>query len=278
MADQTPPTAETAVTVEPYPHRVEIMAQGVTLARTDNAVLRIETHAPDIYVPASDITPGVLEPSETPDDADHLHYFDGTIEGTRTPRMAWQQTGKQTDERLLGCYAFDFDKVTIDVDGTRVRGHVRDPHKRITVTPVVGRLRFELGGVPVIETDAALLLEETGLPARYYVPADDVAARFLVPSDRQSVCTYKGEATYHHLQAGERTVENAVWTYDAPWTDFATDIGLIAGHRGFYTSVFDRVLLNDEDIGSDAEAAADQAMIATPTIDAALRDKLSGTS
>ena len=270
-----PNTAAPTVTVEDYPHEVVITAEGVTLARTRNAMLRIETYAPDIFVPASDITPGVLAPTETAEERARLHYFDGTLEDARIDRIAWQRIDKDTDERLLGCYAFDFDKVTIEVDGQRVRGHVRDPHKVITVTPVKGHLRMEMGGTPVIETDRALRLEETGLPARYYVPTQDIDEACLVPSDRRSVCTYKGEATYHHLRVGETTVENAVWTYAAPWTDFAADIGKLKGHRGLYTSLFDRALLDGEEITDSGDAEADRAMIARPTIDSALREKLS---
>ena len=119
-------------------------------------------------------------------------------------------------------------------------------------------------------------LEETGLPARYYIPAEDIDTSVLAPSDRKSVCTYKGEATYHHLHVGDTTVENAVWTYAEPWTDFAADIGKLKGHRGVYASVFDRVLLDGADITTTEDADFDRAMIARPTIDRVLNEKQSG--
>ena len=131
-----------------------------------------------------------------------------------------------------------------------------------------------LGARTVVDTRRALLLEESDLPARYYVPLEDVNPDCLAPSDRRTVCTYKGEATYWHLCAEGREVENAIWTYAEPWTDFAADIGRIAGHVGFYTSTFDRATLDGAEFGpSDAEAAADRAMIAKPTVDRVLREK-----
>ena len=50
----TEPLGET-MRVEDYPHRVEIQFAGHVLAQSNNALLLIETYAPDIYLPFSDI-------------------------------------------------------------------------------------------------------------------------------------------------------------------------------------------------------------------------------
>ncbi|MEO0391217.1 MAG: DUF427 domain-containing protein [Pseudomonadota bacterium] len=229
--------------LRPYPHHVRITAQGQTLAQTTSGVLHRHGYAPDIYLPRADAI------------AAH-------------PAM---RSGAPVDPSLADHVTFDFDSVETYVDGALVRGHVRDPLKVITVHPVSERLEVMVDGAPLVDTHAALELLETGLPPRFYVPPGDVDQTRLVPSERVSVCTYKGDAAYHHVQTQHGMLENAVWTYAAPWTDFAQDIGRIAGHLGLYTSVMDAVLLNGVPRDAAAEADADAAMIANPTVDQTLK-------
>lgn len=265
-------------TIEPYAHQVTIIAKGVTIAQTSNGLLLRETYAPDIYVPSTDVRLELLSPSENRiycpyKSATAQHYNAKIKEGDD---IAWRYVDPIGLPQLDGHFAFDFDKVEIEVDGQLVRGHVRDPHKIISVTPVEGKLQMEIAGQTVVMTDRALVLEETGLPSRYYVPHEDIDAGCLVKSDRVSVCTYKGEATYHNLQVGEQLIENAVWTYADPWTDFSSDVGKIRGYSGFYSSTFDRILLGDAVLNDTAkDAAADQDMIAKPTVDQVLLAKVS---
>lgn len=276
MTDPAPldPARIARTTLDPYPHHVRITAGGETLAETTNALLLRETFAPEICIPAADVREDLLRPGGT---GEYCPYKRGTpalFGFGDTPTIAWRHDAAEAMPNLSGHYAFDFDKVTIEVDGTPVRGHVRDPKKTISVTPVAGRLTLTLGARTVVDTRRALLLEESELPARYYVPLEDVDPDCLAPSDRRTVCTYKGEATYWHLRDEGREVENAIWTYAEPWTDFAVEIGRIAGHVGFYTSTFDRATLDGDEIGlSEQEAAADRAMIAKPTVDRVLREK-----
>jgi uncharacterized protein (DUF427 family) len=49
-------------------------------------------------------------------------------------------------------------------------------------------------------------------------------------TDRSTHCPYKGDASYFTLRAGERTAENAVWTYEQPFPAMSA----IAGHLAFY--------------------------------------------
>ena len=93
----------------------------------------------------------------------------------------------------------------------------------------------------------------------------------LLASPRQSVCTYKGEAIYYHVKVGEQMAKNAVWSYRKPWLDFSIDVGNIAGLLAFYTTAFDRILLDGKPIVMDEHTrATDTHMLASPTIDQTL--------
>ena len=65
------------------------------------------------------------------------------------------------------------------------------------------------------ETQRPMLLFETLLPVRFYLPREDVAVR-LEPSDTASYCAYKGRASYYSLPDGPRDV---AWTYHEPLHD-----------------------------------------------------------
>jgi uncharacterized protein (DUF427 family) len=60
-----------------------------------------------------------------------------------------------------------------------------------------------------------MLLFETLLPVRFYLPREDVAVR-LEPSDTATYCAYKGRASYYSVPDGPRDV---AWTYHEPLHD-----------------------------------------------------------
>ena len=77
-------------------------------------------------------------------------------------------------------------------------------------------VRVEIGGHVIAETDRPILLFETGLPTRYYIPKQDVRMDLLVPTASTSRCPYKGVASYWSARIGDEAVEEIVWSYRAP--------------------------------------------------------------
>ncbi|MCV7301722.1 DUF427 domain-containing protein [Mycobacterium barrassiae] len=101
----------------------------------------------------------------------------------------------------------------------------------ITVEPTGAHVTVSVNGEVVAESDNALTLQESTYPAVQYIPKADVVQSSLRESDTQTYCPYKGEASYYHVvtNAGD-TVEDAIWTYEAPYPAVAA----IAGHVAFY--------------------------------------------
>ena len=58
-----------------------------------------------------------------------------------------------------------------------------------------------------------VLVTETNLPVRWYLPPEDVDFTFLQPSDTATVCAYKGAASYHAVAPSDRDL---VWHYPEP--------------------------------------------------------------
>ena len=70
-------------------------------------------------------------------------------------------------------------------------------------------------------------------------------------------------------------MENVVWVYPEPWTDYTPDVAKIKNYVGLYTTTFDTVLLDDVPVQTDStEAAVDRTMLASPTVDRVLSEKL----
>ena len=134
------------------------------------------------------------------------------------------------DDRLL----VDFAALDWFEEDEPVTAHPRDPFHRIDVRPTGRHLVLTSGGVPVVDTTRARMLQETGLPMRWYVPREDV----LVPleaSGTTTACAYKGRATYVSARIGDRLERDLAWIYDSPLADGRDVQGLL----GFFTERLD---------------------------------------
>jgi uncharacterized protein (DUF427 family) len=101
----------------------------------------------------------------------------------------------------------------------------------ISVEPTGKHVAVRVNGDVVADTDEALTLQEATYPAVLYIPLRDVVAERLKPSDTETYCPFKGEASYYHVvTASGETVDDAIWTYRQPYPAVAA----IADHVAFY--------------------------------------------
>lgn len=66
-------------------------------------------------------------------------------------------------------------------------------------------------GVTLAESDATVVVE-----GNHYFPPDALHRHHLATSDHKTICPWKGEASYFHVEAGGDVNENAAWTYPSP--------------------------------------------------------------
>lgn len=132
---------------------------------------------------------------------------------------------RAADPALAGYVIVDFDAFDAwyEEDERNV-GHPRDPFHRIDILHSSRHVRVERSGVLLAESSRPHLLFEPPLPVRFYLPAEDVRAELLHPSEKRTVCAYKGEASYLSLE-GEADV---AWTYLAPLREAAELTGRVA--------------------------------------------------
>ncbi|MGY4513862.1 DUF427 domain-containing protein [Bradyrhizobium sp. USDA 3650] len=104
------------------------------------------------------------------------------------------------------------------------------PDHPITITPNPRRIRVTAGDIVIAETTKALTLKEAKYPAVQYVPRQNANMALLERTDRVTHCPYKGDASYYSVKANGQTLDNAIWTYEAPFPAMTE----ISGHLAFY--------------------------------------------
>jgi uncharacterized protein (DUF427 family) len=107
----------------------------------------------------------------------------------------------------------------------------------ITIVPNPRRVRVRFNGKVVAETRRALSLAEASYPPVQYIPRADVDMSAFVPSDHQTYCPFKGDASYFTLEVDGARAANAVWSYVEPYPAVAS----IKEHVAFYPSRVDAI-------------------------------------
>lgn len=220
----TSPTGDTNYRIEGPPHRIlvqdhprrlRIRFGGRTIVDTVGARLLHESNLlPVPYVPLADVDPEVLERTDhtthCPFKGD-ASYWSVRVGDRVAENAAWayeDQAGRSEDYvgGIDGYAAFYLDRMDqVLEEDEEVHGHLRDPYHRVDARRSSRHVTVRVGDRVVAETDAPMVVYETGLPPRFYVPEADITAD-LVDSDTTTVCAYKGVAAYRSLPDGPADV------------------------------------------------------------------------
>ena len=104
--------------------------------------------------------------------------------------------------------------------------------------PVTSRLKVMLGEHVLADTTAGVRTIETSHPPTYYFPLGDVDMTLLHPSERTSLCEWKGQARYFDIVADGQTLASAAWGYANPTPSFAAIRNFIAFYPALMTACF----------------------------------------
>lgn len=230
----TPDPATGAVLYfDPVPYRLRGLYGGETVFDTLNAKLLYETaHLPVYYVPEDDLRQELLEPSETRTHCPHkgdASYRSIRVGDRLEPDAVWTYREPIAPASfLVGHAAFYWAKLDEWlVEDEQVLGHPRDPYHRIDTYRTTRSVRVSLDGETIAESSRAVALFESGLPPRFYLPAEDVRTELLEPSETKTRCAYKGVASYWHVRIGDTLHDDLAWTYEEPDDDGRPIRGLI---------------------------------------------------
>jgi len=222
------------VRVEPGAKRIRVYVAGVAIVDTIHPLYVWENPSyPAYYIPAADVRTDLLEPSATvthsPSRGDAVSFTVRVGDDQRVD-AAWQYRESPIEE-LRDHIRFDWHAMDAWFEeDVEVFTHARSPYTRIDILPTSRVVRVEVNGVVLAESPRALVLHETGLAPRWYIPQVDVRMDLLVPTDHETHCPYKGRAEYWSARVGDTFEENVVWSYGTPLPESQG----IAGHLAFY--------------------------------------------
>jgi uncharacterized protein (DUF427 family) len=98
-------------------------------------------------------------------------------------------------------------------------GHQKWPDHKVLEQHLGQRVQVKVLGETVADsTDVIRVDEDQHLP-RYYFPRAGVRLDRLEPTATTSECPFKGTARYFTLKTGDKTFEDAVWTYEEPYEE-----------------------------------------------------------
>lgn len=212
---------------EPSPRWVKAEFNGQVVADSRQTILVWEPrHQLNYFFPKADVQMDLLEQSS---DGEILRW--NLKVGDREEKAAAWGYADSTlaDGALVDHVAFVWRKIDrwLEEDEELVV-HPRDPYHRIDAIPSSRHVVVKVNGKKVAESKRPVVLFETGMGPRYYLPEQDVDMAALQATDLKTGCPYKGWANYYSIEASGEKAENVVWQYKDPLREGAPLKNLLA--------------------------------------------------
>ncbi|CAN5745453.1 DUF427 domain-containing protein [soil metagenome] len=215
-----------------FPRRVRATFAGRTVLDTTQGRLLHESNIlPMLYVPTKDVDQDLLvatdQSTHCPFKGD-ASYWSIVVNDRTADNAVWGYPDPNDDAGWLKDHqAFYWAKLDAWFDeDEQVEGHLRDPYHRVDARSSSRHVRVQAGGTVVAESTRPVVVSETGLPNRFYLPTADVETTLLTSSTTRTHCPYKGWASYWSFRDGAADV---AWSYEDPFSDAAK----AAGHLCF---------------------------------------------
>jgi uncharacterized protein (DUF427 family) len=204
--------------VEPTPRRIRVRLANQVIADSHRAQLLVQ-YGPDglptYYLPREDVVTSALVEEST--DAKGRRRWTVQVGNARADGAAWAHADPTGQMAALADHVtFSWRQLEWYEEDERVVMHARDPYKRVDTLHSSRHVQVYVAGELLADSVRPLLLLETWLPTRYYLPYEDVRTELLEASDAVSTCPYKGQARYWSVRVGDTLVPDVVWSYPSP--------------------------------------------------------------
>lgn len=106
------------------------------------------------------------------------------------------------------------------------------------------RLAVVFGGATIAETGESFRVLETSHAPTYYLPRQDIMPNTLIPSERRTLCEWKGQANYFDVVSNGEIARAAAWNYANPLPAFEA----ITGYVAFYAEPMGACYIGSEQV------------------------------
>ena len=113
-------------------------------------------------------------------------------------------------------------------------GFEKHPGYEVAIEPCARQITVEFNGKVIADSNRAFLVLETRHAAVFYFPQADVRMDLARRTDQSTYCPFKGQASYWTLTVGDRTEEDVIWAYEAPYDE-------VMGLKGYVSFYWDRM-------------------------------------
>lgn len=226
---------------------VRVRFGGETIADSRNALLlRAQGRLPVYYFPPADVAMDFLheEPAGTevteqgegpwPEPPAGTTVYSVRTDETVAENAAWLvQEAPPAHPALSGHVAFAWQAMdSWFEEDDQIRVHPHDPYHLVDVRASSRHVRILLHGEQVVETRRPVLVFETGLPVRYYIPKMDLRLAWLEEGTRTTHCAYKGTAPHYSVRLPDGDlVKNIAWRYPFPNPGYEALQNLVAFYQ-----------------------------------------------
>lgn len=216
---------------EPCPRRVRARLDGRVVVDTTRAVYLWEwPFYPRWCVPVDAVDPAVLVDAGDAHEGPFGTVRDVALRAGSGDRPAGHRWVDTEVPALAGTVALTWSALDAWFEeDEEVHVHPRSPYVRVDALRSRRHVRVALDGVLLAESDAPVLLFETGLPTRYYLDPTAVDPARLEPSDSVTACPYKGvTSAWWSVRTPSGLHHDLAWRYDHPASAVARIAGLVA--------------------------------------------------
>ena len=215
---------------EPSPRWVRVFLNGEAVANSRNTQLVWQGSYPTSYwFPREDVQFALLTPTAQ---ANGRLRWNVRVGDRIAAGAAWQPIDLPEEHAVLSDH-IAFEWASMDEwreEEEAIIGHPRDPYHRVDCVQSSRHVVIEIDGQVGADSNRPMIVFETGMRNRYYLPHVDVKSDVLAKSERTSVCPYKGTAAYWSVKVAGKLHNDVAWSYPDPLPESER----LRGHMCFY--------------------------------------------
>ena len=221
--------------VKPSPRWVRAFFNGQLIADSREMVLFFERPYPNYFFPKRHVRMDYLRKSDYTEKREgrgETEFWHVEVDGKRVENAAFSHR-----EHGVGDYlTFKWGAMERWLEEEEeIFVHARNPYHRVDAVPSSRQIEVSLDGVQLADSANPVLLFETGLPTRYYLPREDVQRNVLKMTETVTHCPYKGIAQTFGVEVPGGFYPDYAWSYPTPLAACTNIENLVC----FYNEVVD---------------------------------------